>query len=75
MIGFDPLNEPYPGNVVKNPDLLLPGMFDYKRLEPMYARVFERYYANDPDSIMFFEPGTFPDVLGYFGGIIVPVGF
>jgi hypothetical protein len=41
----------------------------------MYERVFERYQKNDPDSIMFFEPGTFPDVLGYFGGFIVPAGF
>ncbi len=41
----------------------------------MYARIFERYMKNDPTSLMFFEPGTFPDVLGYYGGIIVPVGF
>ena len=41
----------------------------------MYARIFERYMKNDPTSLMFFEPGTFPEGLGYYGGIIVPVGF
>ena len=75
VVGFDPLNEPYPGNFLRRPDLVLPGNFDYKRLQPMYARIFERYIKNDPTSLMFFEPGTFPDVLGYYGGIIVPVGF
>lgn len=40
VIGFDPLNEPYPGNVLKNPKLALPGHFDRTRLAPMYERVF-----------------------------------
>jgi endoglycosylceramidase len=75
VIGFDPLNEPYVGNWIKNPSMVLPGRFDKQRLAPMYERVFKRYYANDNNAIMFFEPGTFPDVLGYMGGIIVPVGF
>ena len=32
VIGFDPLNEPYPGDWIRNPQLLLPGYFDYNRL-------------------------------------------
>ena len=75
VMGFDPLNEPYVGNFLKNPSLMMPGNFDKNRLAPMYSRVFEKYYANDNDSIMFFEPATYPDVIGLFGGIIVPVGF
>lgn len=74
VVGFDPLNEPYPGNWIKNPEVVAPGRFDHDRLEPMYARIFDRYYKNDPDSIMFFEPGTFPDVLKRYGAIL-PVGF
>jgi endoglycosylceramidase len=75
VIGFDPLNEPYPGDWIRNPQLLLPGYFDYYRLQPMYSRVFERYYNNDPDVIMFFEPSVWPDIMPYFGGVIRPVGF
>ena len=75
MIGFDPLNEPYVGNTLRRPDLLMPGAFDRKRLQPMYAKVFEKYYANDQDTIMYFEPGTFPNVISYFGGYITYSGF
>lgn len=75
VIGFDPLNEPYPGDWINSPQLLLPGYFDRYRLQPMYERVFERYYKNDPDSIMFFEPAVWPDIMPYFGGVIRPVGF
>jgi hypothetical protein len=32
VIGFDPLNEPYVGNWIRRPDLLLPGNFDLHRL-------------------------------------------
>jgi len=75
VIGFDPLNEPYPGNTVKRPDLILPGHFDRERLAPMYTRAFEKYQKNDPESLMWFEPATFPDVSKSFGGIITEVGF
>lgn len=76
VIGFDPLNEPYPGNTIKRPNLLIPGNFDRQRLAPMYTRVFERYQKNDPDSIMWFEPATFPDIIsGIRGGVITEVGF
>jgi hypothetical protein len=42
----------------------------------MYARIFDKYMANNQDSIMWFEPTQFPDVLP-FGktGLIIPVGF
>lgn len=73
MIGFDPLNEPYPGNWLKKPHLNLPGKFDHERLEPMYAKVFERYKKNDPDSIMYFEPATYPDIIKH--NIITHAGF
>jgi hypothetical protein len=41
----------------------------------MYTRIFERYQKNDPDSLMWFEPGTFPDEIGVLSGIVVPLGF
>ena len=75
VVGFDPLNEPYVGNWIKWPTLLQPGNFDRTRLAPMYSRVFEKYNKNDDQSLMWFEPATFPDVMGYAGGIITSVGF
>lgn len=41
----------------------------------MYERTFEAYQKNDPESIMWFEPGTFPDIWKRFGGIITEAGF
>ena len=53
----------------------MPGALDADKLAPMYAEINARYEANDPESIMWFEPATFPDVVGAFGGKIFPVGF
>jgi len=75
VVGFDPLNEPYVGNWIRDPRLLYPGRFDRTRLAPMYERTFEKYQKNDEDSIMWFEPATFPDVISNFGGIITAAGF
>lgn len=36
VVGFDPLNEPFPGNFIKNPSLLWPGNADRENLAPMY---------------------------------------
>lgn len=41
----------------------------------MYTEINARYEANDADSIMWFEPATFPDILGVAGGKVFPVGF
>lgn len=62
-MGYDPLNEPFPGGILKDPSLFLePGKFDRVGLEPLYKRAFEEaYYPADPTKIMFFEPGQFPD--------------
>jgi hypothetical protein len=28
VVGFDPINEPFPSDFIDNPDLLKPGVFD-----------------------------------------------
>lgn len=75
VVGFDPLNEPYPGKIVRHPTLLLPGNADRTLLAPMYTRLFETYQANDASSVMWFEPFMFPDVLGVGPFPVIPVGF
>lgn len=41
----------------------------------MYTRIFEKYQKNDPTSVMWFEPASFPDEIGILSGVVVPVGF
>jgi len=40
VVGFDPLNEPYPGNNIKNLHLNIPGKADRDYLAPMYERIY-----------------------------------
>lgn len=76
VVGYDPLNEPAAGNPVKDPTLNIPGVMDRKHLQPTYAKVFEKYIANDPEAIQWFEPVTYPNVNGdLMGGTIFNVGF
>lgn len=48
VIGYDLLNEPWPG--------LPPGAFEQLQLFPFYERVAAAIRAEDPDGIIFFEP-------------------
>jgi hypothetical protein len=61
VIGFDPLNEPTPSSIWRNPALKLPKVFDRTELTPLYEKIFQKYKANqvsaDEPNIMFFEPG------------------
>ena len=75
VVGYDPLNEPWPGNPIKDLSLLLPGHMDKKYLAPMYEQVFEKYQTHDSTKQMWFEPTTFPDSIPFNGGYIFHVGF
>jgi len=78
VVGFDPLNEPFPGNFVNSPSLLVPGNMDKNELNPMYELIQEKYMANsNGESAMWFMPASFPDEvgLGPLGGVVFPVGF
>ena len=43
VLGWDPINEPFPGKVVRKPFINLPGRFDKNELTPVYERLFEVY--------------------------------
>ena len=47
VVGYDPLNEPWPGNPIKDISLLKPGHMDKKYLAPMYANIFDKYQTHD----------------------------
>jgi len=62
VVGFDPLNEPFMGNMLKEPRLLTPKYMDQTELAPLYTRLYnEAYTKHDPEAIMWFEPNQFPD--------------
>jgi len=82
VVGFDPLNEPFPGNFLQDISILKPGVADRERLAPMYELVHEKYMANcKNEAINWFEPMPFPDEFhvpfgqGKLGEVVFPVGF
>lgn len=56
VVGYDPLNEPFPGNPAKDFKNFLPGHVDKTFLAPMYEQFYEKYQQNNEGSIMWFEP-------------------
>lgn len=40
------------------------GYFDRYDLAPMYKKIFERIQKSNPNNVMWFEPGQFPDEIG-----------
>ena len=43
VVGYDPLNEPLAGNMMKNLINNYPGSVDRYHLAPMYERIFKAY--------------------------------
>lgn len=75
VVGYDPFNEPFPGNPARDPLLLTPGHFDQKYLAPLYEKIYEKYQTHDATKHMWFEPVPFPDEMGVMSGYVFPVGF
>jgi endoglycosylceramidase len=76
VVGYDPLNEPFPSNIYTDPELFYsPGAFDHKVLQPLYKRVFEEAYLPASSSkIMFYEPAQIPDAMFHSGFTDSPAG-
>ena len=75
VVGYDPLNEPFPANPAKDPMLFTPGHMDKTYLAPLYENLFEKYQSHDVNQQMWFEPVPFPDEVGFMSGYVFPVGF
>ncbi len=43
VIGFDPINEPFPSDFQSDPTILEPGVFDKKKLAPLYEKLHAVY--------------------------------
>jgi endoglycosylceramidase len=66
VLGYELINEPWAGDVVSHPSLLLPGVADKKNLEPMYQQLHKAIRAADEDHIVFFEH-SLADIAGRSG--------
>lgn len=78
VVGYDPLNEPFPGNPAKDFKNALPGHVDKTYLAPMYEKFYEKYQEHNEGSLMWFEPIQVPDSFGLgpkLPGLIFDVGF
>ena len=63
------LNEPFAGNIYKDPFLMVPEQADLKNLQPFYDRLSPQIRPSDPTRLIFFEPVTWSNIAekGEFG--------
>ncbi|KAJ3322674.1 hypothetical protein HDU76_013834, partial [Blyttiomyces sp. JEL0837] len=72
VIGYDLINEPFAGNVVTNPGLLVPGVADRVMLQPFYDITVKGIKEVDTKTLIFFESVTWDNF--YVGFDHVPGG-
>jgi len=56
VIGYNLINEPWVGDYLSDPSLLLPGNAGRRNLQPIYDQVNARIRNVDPNGIIFYEP-------------------
>ncbi|KAL4454589.1 hypothetical protein ABPG74_021794 [Tetrahymena malaccensis] len=61
-IGYELINEPFAGNIFKNPLLLIPGFADRLRLQDAYEVIAQEIRKYDEDHIIFFESVTWDNM-------------
>eukprot|EP00730_Choanoeca_flexa_P012819 TRINITY_DN4651_c0_g1_i2.p1 TRINITY_DN4651_c0_g1~~TRINITY_DN4651_c0_g1_i2.p1 ORF type:complete len:490 (+),score=60.13 TRINITY_DN4651_c0_g1_i2:23-1471(+) len=63
IIGYELMNEPWAGDVIADPLLLVPGVADRKNLQRVYEVTAAAIRRVDPATPVFFESVTWDDVL------------
>ena len=63
VIGYELMNEPFAGNVYKDPLLLVPGVADREKLQPMYDTVNTAIRSVDTKHLILFQGVTWEVVL------------
>lgn len=66
VIGYELMNEPWAGNIYDEPALLVPGVADRQKLQPMYDEVNEAIRKSDKDHLILFQGVTWE--------VVIPVG-
>lgn len=67
LLGYELINEPWAGDVLAEPRLIIPSVADRIRLQPAYDVIARTIRAIDKSTLIFFAAVTWDD--------IVPVGF
>lgn len=67
VLGYELINEPFAGNVFKNPTLYIPGFADRLMLQPAYDSLVKDIREKDDKTLVFFAGVTWDD--------FVPAGF
>lgn len=62
ILGYELINEPWAGDMYRNPLLMVPGVADYHNLAPFYEKLQSSIRSVDPDRILFMESITFEDI-------------
>ncbi|KAF4268992.1 hypothetical protein KXX13_008797 [Aspergillus fumigatus] len=71
VVGYNLLNEPWVGDSMADPTLLVPGVADHKVLEGLWNRAAKQIRTVDNDTLIWFEGATI-DILSGFNN--VPLG-
>ncbi|CAF2270846.1 unnamed protein product [Rotaria magnacalcarata] len=58
VLGYELINEPWAGNYLENPAILLPGIAGAKNLQPFYETIAKYIRSVDNDTLIFYEPVT-----------------
>ncbi|KAL3693190.1 hypothetical protein R1sor_006841 [Riccia sorocarpa] len=69
VMGYELMNEPWPGDIFRDPLLLLPGVADLKNLVGFYDKLQAAIRSVDAGKLLFFETITFDNLLSGFRGV------
>ncbi|CAF1045031.1 unnamed protein product [Adineta steineri] len=58
LLGYELINEPWAGNYLTNPFLLLPGVAGSTNLQPLYDKISKSIRSVDNKTLIFYEPVT-----------------
>lgn len=58
VLGFELINEPWAGDVIRHPKQIIPGVADKKLLQPFYEAAAEKIRTVDNTHVIFFEGVT-----------------
>ena len=58
IIGYELINEPWAGNIYKEPSLLIPGFADRLKLQTLYDEAAVAIHEVDPDHLVLFQGVT-----------------
>lgn len=63
VIGYELMNEPFAGNIYSDPLLLVPGVADRMKLQPLYDQINQAIRESDATHLVFFQGVTWEVVL------------